>query len=76
MEQFKVQLVDEYTGNILEDNVDDMVFNSEDEAQDYADEMNSNTAYGAEILKMSNPYEYEEDYGDCEGDRYVVAEID
>ena len=54
MEKYKVQLVYKYTGEVEEDNVDDMVFDNE-EAQEYANYMNSCASEGAEILKMSNP---------------------
>lgn len=76
MEKYKVQLVYKYTGEVEEDNVDDMVFDNEEEAQEYANYMNSCASEGAEILKMSNPYDYEEDYGDCEDIEYIATEID
>ena len=76
MTKYKVQMVDKVTGSVEEDCVDDMIFDTEEEAEDYANYMNSCSVQGAEILKMHNPIDYEEDYGHCENYEYVVAEID
>ena len=74
MEKYKIQLVD--NDGVIEDNVNDVIFNNEEEAQEYADYLNSCTSDGAENLKMNNPYDYEEDYCDCEDSGYVVAEVE
>lgn len=48
---------------IFDDEEQDEVFNDADDAYDYALECCSNARYGAEILHMSNPgdYDYDED---------------
>lgn len=76
MAKYKVQMINKYTEDVEEDYVDDMIFDSEEEAQDYADYSNGCAAQGAEILKMSNPFDYDEDYGEGEDYEYIVAEID
>lgn len=74
MNKYKVILVNLDTRIIEDDWVDDMVFDSEEEAQDYASEYNSSASLGREILYMSNPGDTE-DYED-DGCRYIVVEID
>ena len=76
MEKYMVQMVDKYTGDVEETCVDDMVFDTEEEAQEYADYINGCASQGAEMLKMSNPYDYDEDYGEGEKYRYEVAEME
>lgn len=76
MAKFVVQMVNKYTGSVEEERVDDMVFSVESDADEYASYMNSCSSEGAEILKMSNPFDYEEDYGDDENYEYVVTELD
>ena len=76
MDKYKVQMVHEYTGAVEEDCVDDMIFDTEPEADEYACYMRSCAAEGAEILKMSNPFDYEEDYGDGENYDYIVVEVE
>ena len=74
MKKYKIILFNENTRTIEEDLVDDMVFDSEDEAQDYACEYNSSASLGREISYMSNPGD-SEDYED-DGSRYIVVEVD
>lgn len=76
MKKYKVQMIDSFTDSVEDDCVDDMIFDTESEAEEYADYMNSCSAEGAEILKMSNPGDYEEDYGYNENYEYIVTEID
>lgn len=75
MGKYKVQMVDKYSRVVLEDYVDDMVFDTEEDAEEHASYCNSCASQGEEILKMSNPGEYEEDYGEVDY-KYVVAEIE
>ena len=76
MEKYKVQMVNKYTGSVEEDCVDDIIFDTESEADEYACYLNGCSAEGAEILKMSNPGEYEEYFGDGENYEFVAVEID
>lgn len=76
MAQFRVQMINKYTNEVIEDCVDDMIFDSEEAAEEYACYMNSCSDEGAEILKMSNPYEYEEDYGNGENYEYIAESLD
>ena len=76
MGKFKVQMVNKYTGAVEEDFVDDKIFDTEADAEEYACYLNGCSAEGAEILEMSNPGDYEEDFGDEEKYEYVAVEID
>ena len=51
----------------------DEVFDTEEEAEEYALYLSSCTKEGAEILHMSNPGDYDEDDYD---DDYEIVEID
>ena len=64
MPKFKVLFGDEY---------DDEVFDSEEEAEDYAIDMAACIREGAEELSLSNPGDYDEDDYD---DEYEIVEID
>ena len=55
-----------------EDMVDYQIFHDEE----YASYLNGCATQGAEILKLSNPFDYEEDYGDGENFEYVAVEIE
>ena len=76
MAKYKVQMINKYTDVVEEDYVDDMIFDDEEEAEDYASYCNSCASEGAEILQMSNPGDYEEDYGDEEAYEYIATEIE
>lgn len=52
---------------------EDEVFDSEREADDYARDLVSCAAEGAEILHLSNPGDYDEDDYD---DDYEIVEVD
>lgn len=73
--KYRVQRVDS-DGDLVEDYVDDMIFDDYDEAADFACECNSNMSAGQEVLRLSNPFDYEEEYGDNEGDEYIVFEFE
>lgn len=75
MPKYIVQFIDE-DGDVIEDKVDDMVFDDENEAEDFAAECNGNAAEGAEALFLHDPIEYEEEYAGYEGNRYVAVELD
>jgi len=76
MNKYKVQMVNQYSGSVEDECVDEMAFDSEDEAKEYAGYMNSCSAEGAEILQMSNPGDYEEDYGEGENYEYIAVDAD
>ena len=76
MGKFKVQMVNKYTGAVEEDFVDDKVFDTEADAEEYVCYLGGCSAEGAEILEMSNPGDYEEDFGDGENYEFVAVEID
>ena len=68
--------MEKYKEEVVEDLVDDQVFDREEDAQDHASYLNGCAAQGAEILKLSNPFDYEEDYGDGETFEYIAVEIE
>lgn len=53
--------------------MEDEVFDTEEDAQEYASHLSGCTKLGAEILHMSNPGDYPEDDSDPE---YEIIEID
>ena len=58
---------------LFNDELEDEVFDTEEEAEEHALYLVSCTQLGAEILHMSNPGDYDED--DYEAD-YEIIEID
>ena len=76
MSKFKVQMINRYTEDVEEDFVDGEIFDDEAEAEEHANYCNSCSAEGAEILRMSNPFDYEDEYGDEEAYEYIAVEID
>ena len=58
---------------LFNDELEDEVFDTEEEAEEHALYLSSCTQLGAEILHMSNPGDYDED--DYEAD-YEIIEID
>lgn len=58
---------------LFNDELEDEVFDTEEEAEEHALYLSSCARYGAEILHMSNPGDYDED--DYEAD-YEIIEID
>ena len=74
MRQYKIQMINKNSGNIEEDNVDDMIFDDENEAEEYASYMNSCSAQGREDLSLRDPFGYEdEDISDKY--EYIAVEI-
>ena len=74
MEQYKIQMINKYTGAVEEDNVDDMIFDNEEDAEEYALYLNSCSAQGREDLKLRDPFGYEDN--NIEDDfEYIVVEI-
>lgn len=57
----------------INDELDDAVFDTEEEAVEHAEYLASCTRYGAEILHMSNPGDYDADDYD---DEFEIIEID
>lgn len=76
MKKYKVQMINKYTGAVEEDCMDDIIFDSESGAVEYACYMQGCASDGSETLKMSNPFDYEEDYSDNEDYEYIAVEID
>lgn len=74
--KYKVRLVNTSTYEVIDDFVDDMVFETFDEAEDYALYCSSCAKEGEEILKMKDPYNYEEDYGSINDQEYEAYNID
>lgn len=64
MPKFKVALDGEF---------EDEVFDTEEEAEEYALYLSSCAGEGAEILHLSNPGDYDED--DCD-DNYEVVQVE
>ena len=62
MSKFIIQML--CNGELQEDNYDDLEFDTEEEAQECAEDLNSATSYGKETLQLSDPYEYEDEYDD------------
>ena len=58
---------------LFNDELEDEVFDTEEEAEEHALYLVSCTKLGAEILHMSNPRDYDED--DYEAD-YEIIEVD
>lgn len=57
----------------INDELDDAVFDTEEDAVEHAEYLASCTRYGAEILHMSNPGDYDADDYD---DGFEIVEID
>lgn len=57
----------------LDGKFEDEVFDTEEEAEEYALYLSSCAREGAEILHLSNPGDYDED--DCE-DNYEVVQVE
>ena len=76
MSKFKVQMINKYTEEVEEDFVDNEIFDDESDAEEYANYCNSCAVQGAEILRMSNPFDYKDEYGDEEDYEYVVVEME
>ena len=55
---------------------DDDIFDSEEEADEYAQYLQSCARTGAETLHMSNPGDYDYDNDDFEYPDYEIVEID
>lgn len=58
---------------LFNDEFEDEIFDTEEEAEEYALYLVSCTKYGAEILNISNPGDYEADDYLC---NYEIIEID
>ena len=69
MNKYKVVMVDAYTREVLE--TDDEIFDSEDEAQDFANEWGDAFSAGAECLSLAG-----EEYTRREDVDFEIVEID
>lgn len=76
MGKWKVQMINKETNEVEEDCIDDLIFDNEEEAEEFASEMRSCQSVGAETLKMSNPYDYDEDFGEGDKLTYEAVEIE
>ncbi|MBQ4545527.1 MAG: hypothetical protein II996_08175 [Oscillospiraceae bacterium] len=63
-------------GIIFDDEEQDEVFDSYEEAEEHALYLSSCTREGAEILHMSNPGDYDYDEDEFESPDYEIVEID
>lgn len=61
---------------IFDDEEQDEIFNTEEEAEEYALYLRSCSRYGTEILNMSNPGDYDYDENTYEPPEYKIFEID
>lgn len=61
---------------IFEGELEDEVFDTEEEAEEYALYLCSCTREGAEILHMSNPGDYDYDEDDFDEPEYQIIEVD
>lgn len=61
---------------IFDGEEEDDIFDTEEDAEEYADYLVSCTREGAEILHMSNPGDYDYDEDDFEGPEYEIVEVD
>lgn len=61
---------------IMEDEEQDDVFDTEEEAEEYALYLCSCARTGNEILHMSNPGDYEYDEDEFETPEYEIVEVD
>lgn len=52
-----------------------MIFDTEEDAEDYTCDLNSWSNEGKEILIQRSPWDYAEDYGQDDKYIYVVTEI-
>ena len=61
---------------IFDDEMLDEVFDTEEEAEEHALYLCSCTKEGAEILHMSNPFDYDYDEDTYEDPEYEIVEIE
>ena len=61
---------------IMDDEMQDDVFDTEEEADEYALYLCSCSRTGAEILHMSNPFDYDYDAETFEEPEYEIVEVD
>ena len=69
MSKFIVQMVNAYTGNVLD--TEDEIFDNEQDAEDYARECSGAFAEGAEVLDLAG-----QAYTSPEDVDFVVEEVD
>ena len=75
MEQYKIQMINKYTREVEEDNVDDMIFDSEEDAKEYALYLSSCCEQGREDLELRDPFGYEDYHVEDDVD-FIVVEIE
>ena len=61
---------------IIDDEEQDEIFDTEEEAEEYALYLRSCCKEGAEILHMSNPGDYDYDENEFEYPKYEIVESD
>ena len=61
---------------VFDGDEEDEIFDSEEEAEEYALYLCSCARTGAEILNLSNPGDYEYDEDDFEDPDYEIIEVD
>lgn len=76
MKQYKVILFNQSTYEVEDECVDDMVFDSEEAAQDYIDEIHDSMPEGEEVLRLSGRYDESVDPGYGYGNDDLVLQIE
>ena len=73
--KYKIVVVDG-DGDYLHDDEEGNIFDDLSEAEDYAAECNDGFSAGAEVLELSDPFEYEDEYAQNADHHWEVQEID
>lgn len=76
MKQYKVILFNQSTYEVEDECVDDMIFDSEETAQDYIDEIHDSMPEGEEVLRLSGRYDESVDPGYGYGNDDLVLQIE
>lgn len=76
MKQYKVILFNQSTYEVEDECVDDMIFDSEEAAQDYIDEIHDSMPEGEEVLRLSGRYDESVDPGYGYGNDDLVLQIE
>lgn len=76
MKQYKVILFNQSTYEVEDECVDDMIFASEEAAQDYIDEIHDSMSVGEEVLRLSGRYDESVDPGYGYGNDDLVLQVE
>ena len=72
---YKIQLVNKYTGDVLDDFVEEETFETLEEARNTAMEWNNAASIGQEVLYLSNPGDYDAEEKIYEDYEYEETEM-